>query len=62
MDDSESTIKAFFGAYEKRFNDAVKDPPTVDAEGVVKSFAKYFVGANPGGVLWLLKQAAIPLG
>jgi hypothetical protein len=43
-------LKTFFADYARRSNDALKDPPVEDVDGVVKSFAPYFVGSSPQGV------------
>src|SRR5688500_9131346 len=43
-------VEAFFTRYEKRFNDALTNPPIIDVKGVIASFASYFVAASPNGV------------
>ena len=50
MINHEEKIKQFFAEYEGRFNRSLQEPPTVDVQGVVKSFAPYFVEASPSGV------------
>jgi hypothetical protein len=50
MRDHSHAIQAFFEAYEKRFNDALANPPKVDTKALRNSFASYFVGTNPKGV------------
>jgi hypothetical protein len=44
-------IRAFLDAYARRSNDALKDPPVEDVDGVVASFAPYFVESSPRGVM-----------
>jgi hypothetical protein len=44
-------LSAFFKAYAKRSDDALKDPPKEDIEGIAKSFAPHFVGSSPRGVV-----------
>jgi hypothetical protein len=39
-------IKAFFAAYEQRFNDSLRGQP-IDVEGQMAAFADYIVGTNP---------------
>jgi len=48
--DHSQAIRALLDAYAKRMNDALADPPRVDAKGARTSFADYFVGTNPKGV------------
>ena len=43
-------IEKFFSEYETRFMRSLLDPPQIDIEGVVDSFASSFIGANPSGV------------
>ncbi|HEY9012251.1 MAG TPA: hypothetical protein VIN06_14655 [Devosia sp.] len=43
-------IEAFFEDYARRSNDALQNPPREDIDGIVASFAAYFVGSNPRGV------------
>jgi hypothetical protein len=50
MPDYDQIVRNFFRRYAKRMNDALKDPPKVDTDGVVAAFAEYFVGAAPSGV------------
>ncbi len=45
------TIEAFFDDYAKRSNDALKNPPVEDVDGVVESFAPFFVESSPRGVM-----------
>lgn len=47
----ETKVRALFDAYGKRSDDALQDPPKLDIDGMVGSFADYFVGSNPQGVL-----------
>ena len=51
MLDQQRTIEAFFDSYARRSNDALKDPPIEDIDGVVQSFAPYFVESSPRGVM-----------
>jgi len=44
-------IEAFFDAYARRSTDALRDPPVEDVDGVVASFAPYFVESSPRGVM-----------
>lgn len=43
-------IKAFFAAYEQRFNDSLAGKP-IDVEGQVAAFADYIVGTNPNSTM-----------
>jgi hypothetical protein len=66
MVNHEAKIKEFFSEYEARFNRSLQEPPVVDVNGVVESFAPYFVEASPAGVHggkngWLFKMM-IPRG
>ena len=47
--DSLHKLDDFFRSYERRFNDFLSGKK-LDAEGTVKSFAKFFVEASPLGV------------
>lgn len=51
MKDYTKTIERFFRAYAKCSNDALKDPPVVDADRSQESFAEYFVESSPVGVV-----------
>jgi hypothetical protein len=51
MSPLETKVRALFDAYGKRGNDAMQDPPLLDIEGVVRSFAPYFVESSPRGVM-----------
>ena len=44
-------IEAFFDDYAERSTDALKDPPVEDIDGVVESFAPFFVESSPKGVI-----------
>lgn len=44
-------ITDFFERYAARFNQGLADPPVEDIEGTAASFAAYFVGASPAGVM-----------
>jgi hypothetical protein len=46
----EETIRQFFQAYAHRFQASLDAPGEVDVEGVVNSFAPYFVESSPAGV------------
>lgn len=64
--DNETRVRAFFDAYARRVNDALKDDPVVDTKGVTDAFADYFVEASPVGVQggrngWLFRLR-IPAG
>ena len=48
---NEEKIREFFVKYAERFNNALQDPPVVDVDGVVNSFASFFLEASPVGVL-----------
>lgn len=43
-------VTQFFRKYAQRFERSLKDPSDVDTDGVVDSFADYFVEASPAGV------------
>ncbi len=51
MPDHKEEIERFFAAYAKRSNDALRNPPIEDVDGVVSVFAPYFVEASPKGVM-----------
>ena len=51
MSPLETNIRALFDAYGKRANDALQDPPREDVDGLVDSFAPYFVESSPKGVM-----------
>jgi hypothetical protein len=51
MSEHVEELKDFFAAYAKHSNDALREPPVEDVEGVVKSFAPYFVESSPRGVM-----------
>jgi hypothetical protein len=46
----EQTIREFFDAYARRFNDSLRAGGRVDVQGVLASFAEYFVESSPAGV------------
>lgn len=50
MKDRTKLIARFFNEYAKRTNAAIAPKPKVDIEGVMQSFADFFVGASPVGV------------
>lgn len=50
MTDLIAETKVFFESYARRSSDALLDPPREDLEGMVDSFADYFVGSSPAGV------------
>jgi hypothetical protein len=66
MADREQQVDAFFKAYAKRSDDALHDPPVEDIGGMVTSFASYFVGSGPAGVMGGANddkfRAAVPQG
>jgi hypothetical protein len=43
-------VEEFFAAYARRSNDALQEPPREDIDGIVASFAPFFVEASPKGV------------
>lgn len=43
-------IETFFAEYAARFNHSLQDPPVVDVDGVLASFADCFIEASPLGV------------
>lgn len=47
----ETMVRALFDAYAKRSDAALQDPPREDVDGVVNSFAPYFVESSPKGVM-----------
>ena len=48
--DRREDIEKFFTAYAKRSDDALQEPPLEDVDGVIGSFAPFFVEASPKGV------------
>ena len=44
-------VQAFFDDYADRSTDALKNPPVEDIDGVVASFAPFFVESSPRGVM-----------
>lgn len=48
---SEEIIKKFFAAYAARMNEALNDPPKIDAEATAAAFAGCFVEASPAGII-----------
>lgn len=51
MSPLETKVRALFDAYGKRSDDALQDPPKEDVEGVIRSFAPFFVESSPKGVI-----------
>ena len=51
MSPLETKVRALFDAYGKHADDALRDPPVEDIDGLAASFAAYFVGSSPRGVL-----------
>ena len=47
----ETKVRGLFDAYGKRADNALRDPPIEDVDGLVASFAAYFVGSSPRGVM-----------
>jgi len=45
-------VEQFFSEYETRFMRSLSDPPQIDIEGVIDSFASSVIGANPSGVAY----------
>jgi hypothetical protein len=64
MDAVRQDLEAFFDAYEKRFNDALKGSP--DIESMAAAFADSFIEASPKGIVCGQNDAqfrqAIPKG
>lgn len=62
----EALIRPFFAAYARRMNEALADPSKIDVAGTREAFARYFVGADPNGVVGgrngLLFRLMIPRG
>lgn len=50
MTDRKQEIESFFADYARRSNDALREPPIEDIEGMAAAFAPYVVGAGPAGV------------
>lgn len=46
----ETKVRALFDAYGKRADDALHTPPVEDVDGLVSSFAEFFVESSPKGV------------
>ncbi len=51
MSPLETKVRALFAGYGQRSDDALQDPPKLDVDGMVGSFADYFVGSSPQGVM-----------
>ena len=47
----ETKIRALFDAYAKRADDALRNPPVEDVDGLAQTFAPYFVESSPRGVM-----------
>ncbi len=47
----ETKVRALFDAYDKHADNALRDPPIDDAEGLVRNFADAFIGSSPRGVM-----------
>lgn len=66
MHDYDQTIREYFDAYAKRFNEALADAPKVDPKELRDAYAAYFVGTDPkavrGGKNGLLFRLMIPWG
>jgi len=43
-------VEAFFAAYGRRSNDALRQPPVEDIDGLVAAFGPFFVAASPKGI------------
>lgn len=50
METIDQKLQGFFAAYAERFNQALGDPPEIDASASVHAFADYVVGASPAGI------------
>lgn len=46
----ETKVRALFDAYGKRADDALRNPPVEDIDGLVNFFASFFVESSPKGV------------
>lgn len=66
MKDHTAAIVRFFTAYADRFNASLADPAVIDTDGMVNSFADYFVEASAkgvkGGKNGLMFRVMIPRG
>lgn len=62
----ETKVRALFDAYAKRADNALRNPPVEDVDGLVGSFADFFVESSPKGVVGGANddrfRAAIPEG
>ena len=62
----ETKVRALIDAYGKRADNALRDPPVEDVDGLVASFADFFVESSPKGVAGGANDAsfrsAIPKG
>ena len=58
MSPLETKVRALFDAYAKRADDALRDPPVEDVDGLVRSFADFFVESSPKGVVGGANDAA----
>jgi hypothetical protein len=58
MQSAEQKIKKFFDAYARRVNDSLGEDPVIDVQGVVDSFAPYFVESSAHGGLYSLGVVA----
>ncbi|MHA6688856.1 hypothetical protein [Devosia sp. A449] len=47
----ETKIRVLFDAYGKHTENALRDPPLEDLEGVTRAFAAFFVESSPNGVI-----------
>lgn len=51
MSPLETKVRALFDAYGKRSDNALQNPPREDVEGMIASFASFFVESSPKGVI-----------
>ncbi len=58
MTSLETKIRALFDAYGKHADNALRDPPLEDFDGVTRHFATFFVESGPQGVIGGANDAA----
>lgn len=56
---SKREVEEFFAAYGRRSNDALRQPPVEDLDGLAASFAPFFVEASPMGVIGASNDRAL---
>ncbi len=50
MKNRTASVKRFFAAYQRAFNQALQSPRAFDPKSIANAFTKHFVGASPRGV------------